>query len=146
MTEIRDTGTALGARERRARNIATMRTWFSLQEKKDLEGWFALWADEPEQAVPFAPASLPRVISGKETLTGLYRSLFEGFAEIRIRDLRISALDDPDRVLVQWHTVAPLRNGNVYENELIGVFEFNDDGKVQKLTEYLDPTRVNFGD
>lgn len=145
MTEINESGVSARAEERRARNVATMRTWFRLQEELDVETWLTLWADDPEQAVPFAPASLPRMISGRQTLAELYRSLFAGFAEIGIRDLRISALDDPDRVLVQWHTVASLRNGQVYDNELIGVFEFTEDGKVRKLTEYLDPTRVNIG-
>jgi ketosteroid isomerase-like protein len=131
--------------ERRRRNTETMRTWFRLQEAQDLEGWLRLWADDASQSIPYAPAGLPRQITGKQALTELYTALFQGFKEINIQDLLIDPLHDPDRVLVRWHTYAPLTNGEIYENDLIGIFEFNAEGRVRHLVEYLNPTRVNIG-
>ncbi|GAB7044730.1 MULTISPECIES: nuclear transport factor 2 family protein [Catenuloplanes] len=131
--------------DRRRRNAETMRTWFRLQQEMNLDAWLELWAEDASQSIPYAPAGLPRAITGKRTLTELYRSLFTNFKEINIRDLVIDPLHDPDRVLVRWHTHAPLTNGETYENDLIGVFEFDADGRIRHLTEYLDPTRVNIG-
>jgi ketosteroid isomerase-like protein len=131
--------------ERRARNAETMRTWFRLQESHDLDAWLELWADDGTQSIPYAPPGFPRSISGKAQLSELYRSLFKGFVKVNIQDLVIDPLHDPDRVLVRWHTYAPLVNGDIYENDLIGVFEFDADGRVRHLTEYLDPSRINIG-
>jgi ketosteroid isomerase-like protein len=133
----------LTEKQRRTRNIETMRTWFRLQESHDVESWLTLWADEATQSVPFAPEGFPKRIEGKAELATLYRTLFKGFVEVNIRDLVIDALLDPDRVLVRWHTYAPLVNGDVYENDLVGIFEFDLDGRVRHLTEYLNPDRIN---
>lgn len=127
----------------RARNVATTRTFYRLQEAMDFDAWLDLWAQDAGQAIPYAPAGFPTSVHGKENLASLYRPLFEGFAAIHIQDLRIDPLADPNRVLVQWHTHAPLVNGDLYENDLVGVFEFGDDGGITHLTEYLNPQKVN---
>lgn len=129
--------------EVRARNMRTVRTFYELQEAGDFERWMELWADDAGQDIPYAPEGFPTQVRGKADLYRLYRPLFEGFAEIRIQDLRIDPLADPDRVLVRWHTHGPLKNGGLYENDLVGVFEFGEDGSISHLTEYLNPQKVN---
>lgn len=47
---------------------------------------------------------------------------------------------DPNQVLARWHTHADLVTGGTYDNDLIGVFEFDDEGTLRLLTEYFDPT------
>lgn len=127
----------------RARNVRTAETFYQLQEAMDFERWLELWHDDAGQAIPFAPPGFPDSVQGKENLAALYRPLFEGFAAIHIRDLRIEPLADPDRVLVRWHTHAPLRDGGLYENDLVGLFAFAADGRIAHLTEYLNPLNVN---
>ncbi|WP_158674726.1 nuclear transport factor 2 family protein [Streptomyces hoynatensis] len=127
----------------RARNVRTVRTFYRLQEAMDFERWLELWAEEAGQDIPYAPEGFPTTVRGKANLEGLYRPLFEGFAEIHIQDLRVDPLNDPNRVLVRWHTHGPLKNGGLYENDLVGVFEFGEDGRITHLTEYLNPQKVN---
>lgn len=129
--------------EVRARNVRTVRTFYELQQAMDFERWMQLWADDGGQDIPYAPEGFPSQVRGKPALEQLYRPLFEGFAEIRIQDLHVDPLEDPHRVLVRWHTHGPLRNGGLYENDLVGIFEFGDDGRISHLTEYLNPQKVN---
>lgn len=127
----------------RARNVAAVRTFYRLQEAMDFERWLDLWAEDAGQDIPFAPEGFPTGAEGKQALDALYRPLFEGFASIDIRDLRIDPLADPDRVLVRWHTHGPLKNGDVYENDLVAVFRFAADGRIARLTEYFNPLKIN---
>jgi uncharacterized protein len=124
----------------RARNVDTVRTYFRLQREQDLDTWITLWADEGAQAIPYAPAGFPTLISGRDELERTYRQLFDGYAALDIHDLRIDAAHDPRRVLARWHTHANLTAGGAYDNELIGLFEFDDAGRIRFLTEYFDPT------
>jgi NAD(P)-dependent dehydrogenase (short-subunit alcohol dehydrogenase family)/ketosteroid isomerase-like protein len=123
-----------------ARNLATVHTYFRLQEARDLDSWIALWADDGAQAIPYAPDDFPKLVVGRTRLNEIYRSLFAGYAKLAIVDRRIDALRDPNRVLARWHTHAELSDGTTYDNDLIGLFEFDDDGKLRLLTEYFDPT------
>ena len=127
----------------RARNVAAVRTFYRLQEAMDFEGWLELWADDAGQDIPYAPPGFPSQARGKPALDALYRPLFEGFAEIRIQDLRVEPLAAPERVLVRWHTHGPLKNGEVYDNDLVAVFEFAADGRIAHLTEYFNPLKIN---
>lgn len=127
----------------RARNVAAVRTFYRLQEAMDFERWLELWADDAGQDIPYAPEGFPSQARGKKALDTLYRPLFEGFAAINIQDLRIDPLADPDQVLVRWHTHGPLKNGDVYENDLVAVFAFAADGRIAHLTEYFNPLKIN---
>jgi ketosteroid isomerase-like protein len=126
--------------ETRTRNVKTVHTYFDLQRRKDLDSWLELWAEDGSQAIPYAPGDFPKRVDGRNNLAKIYRDLFAGYATLEIRDLRVDGLDDPTRVLARWHTHADLVAGGVYDNELIGLFEFDDHGKLRLLTEYFDPT------
>jgi len=133
----------LGAEDIRARNVGTVGEFYRLQEAMDFEAWMQLWAEDAGQDIPFAPSGFPTAVRGRTDLEQLYRPLFEGFAAIHIQQLRIDPLADPNRVLVRWHTHAPLKNGDLYENDLVAIFEFGPDGRITQLTEYLNPQNVN---
>lgn len=128
------------ADEVRARNVATVQTYFRLQQEKDLGAWIALWAEDGAQAIPYAPEGFPHLVDGRARLETIYRDLLAGYTALAIRELRIDALHDPTRVLARWHTHAGLVAGGTYDNDLIGLFEFDDNGALRLLTEYFDPT------
>lgn len=134
---------AFSGPDTRTRNVATVQQYFRLQEAQDLDTWITLWAENGAQAIPYAPAGFPEMVAGRDRLEGIYRGLFAGYAELSIRDLRIDPQQDPNRVLARWHTHAELTGGGTYDNDLIGLFEFDDDGKLNLLTEYFNP--VAFG-
>ncbi|GAA2083679.1 nuclear transport factor 2 family protein [Actinomadura alba] len=128
------------AEDTRTRNVTAVQTYFRLQQEQDFEVWITLWADDGAQAIPYAPEGFPRLVTGRAQLESVYRKLFTGYAKLTIHDLRVEALHDPTRVLARWHTHADLTDGSTYDNDLIGLFEFNDDGTLRLLTEYFDPT------
>jgi uncharacterized protein len=127
------------AQPARARNLATVHTYFRLQQEQDLDTWITLWADDGAQAIPFAPDGFPRLVTGRARLQEVYRNLFDGYAALTIVAPQIDALQDANRVLARWHTHAELTDGTTYDNDLIGLFEFDGDGRVRLLTEYFDP-------
>jgi ketosteroid isomerase-like protein len=131
------------AEDLRSRNVRTVHTFYRLQEAMDFQRWLDLWAEDAGQDIPYAPEGFPTAVRGKENLDRLYRPLFEGFAEIHIQNLRVDPLDDPNRVLVRWRTHGPLVSGGLYENDLLGIFEFDAEGRIAHLTEYLNPQKVN---
>lgn len=124
----------------RTRNLATVRTYFRLQQEQDLDTWIGLWADDGAQAIPYAPDGFPKLVTGRTQLYDIYRDLLAGYDKLTISDLRIDAMHDPNQVLARWHTHADLVTGGTYDNDLIGVFEFDDEGTLRLLTEYFDPT------
>ncbi|MFG1711004.1 nuclear transport factor 2 family protein [Nonomuraea sp. M3C6] len=124
----------------RSRNVSAVHTYFRLQQEQDLDTWISLWAEDGEQAIPYAPTGFPKLVAGRSSLDEIYRGLFAGYAKLAILDLQVDALHDPNRVLARWHTHADLADGGTYDNDLIGLFEFNDDGALHRLTEYFDPT------
>ena len=128
------------AHDVRARNVSTVHTYFRLQQEQDLDTWISLWAEDGEQVIPYAPAAFPKLVAGRSSLDEIYRGLFAGYARLAILDLQVDALHDSGRVLARWHTHADLTYGGTYDNDLIGLFEFNDDGTLRRLTEYFDPT------
>jgi ketosteroid isomerase-like protein len=128
------------AEDARARNVAAVQTYFRLQQARDLDTWITLWAEDGAQSIPYAPEGFPKLVAGRHELEQIYRDLFAGYAALTIQDLRIDPLHDPKRVLARWHTRAELTAGGTYDNDLIGVFEFDDDGTLRLLTEYFDPT------
>lgn len=129
--------------QRRARNVATVRAYYSLQEAMDLDRWLDLWADDGAQSIPYAPDGFPTLVSGKAELRRIYRDLFAGFRSLEIVDLAVDRLLDPDQVLTRWHTRADLVTGGRYDNDLVGLFQFNPDGTISHFTEYFNPTRFN---
>jgi ketosteroid isomerase-like protein len=144
MTTEPSTGTQstamLSEQQRRDNNVATVHTYYRLQQEKNLDAWFQLWADDGAQSIPYAPGTFPKIVSGKPELERIYRDLFAGYGRLQILNLTIDPLLDPDRVLARWHTRAELAAGGEYNNDLIGLFEFNLDGTIRHFTEYFDPT------
>jgi uncharacterized protein len=139
--EIAEPAGQLSGEERRTRNVATVRTYYSLQEAMDLDSWLDLWADDGAQSIPYAPDGFPPLLSGKAELRRIYEDLFAGFSRLEILDLTVDPLLDPDRVLARWHTRADLVAGGHYDNDLIGLFELRPDGTIGHFTEYFNPSR-----
>ncbi|WP_214411931.1 nuclear transport factor 2 family protein [Sphaerisporangium fuscum] len=125
----------------RARNVEAVRTYFRVQQEKDLDAWTALWAEDGSQAMPFLPEGFPKLVTGRDRLEAVYLSTFgDGPSSRTILDLRIDALDDPDRVLARWRVHAGLPGGGVFDSDFVGLFEFDGHGRIRLLTEYFDPT------
>lgn len=51
---------------------------------------------------------------------------------------KIVATNDPNKVIVQYQGIIPLKAGGEYNNNYVGIFEIKN-GKIEKFTEYFDP-------
>jgi hypothetical protein len=57
---------------------------------------------------------------------------------------RLVATEEPGVVLAEYDGSIGLKSGGRYDNRYVGVFKFNDEGKLAHYTEYFDPlTLIN---
>ncbi|MGW4116152.1 nuclear transport factor 2 family protein [Actinosynnema sp. NPDC004786] len=134
--------TELSDEDRRARNAATLETYFERLAALDVDSWIELWADGCVQVMPFAAGGIPDRVEGRDQVRELYQGMADGYAELAFADVEILPLDDPDKVLALWHPRGKLADGREYANENVGLFEFDPDGRIAMFTEYFHPVRV----
>ncbi|ONI84788.1 hypothetical protein ALI22I_30305 [Saccharothrix sp. ALI-22-I] len=120
-------------------NVATLRRYFELLGRKDIDGWLELWADDGVQFVPYAGEALPSEIRGKAELGRLYREILDSYANMRYTGVEIHAVHDAERVFARWHPVGVLKTGGEYENDSVGLFDFDDEGRIVRYTEWFNP-------
>lgn len=125
----------------RERNIAAVRAFFQFERELDMAGWGELWAEDAVRRTPFAPEGFPSETRGKAAILEALRGTFEQAARIEVRD-EVLPLLDPTTVLARARVRAELRNGAVYENELVALFRFDDQGKIAEWTGYLNPLPI----
>ncbi|QFZ20961.1 nuclear transport factor 2 family protein [Saccharothrix syringae] len=121
------------------RNVATMRRYFELLSRKDFDGWLDLWADDGVQFIPYHDNVLPPEVRGKAELGRLYREIHESYSSMVFTNVDIHAVHGADRVFARWHPVGQLLAGGEYENDSIGLFDFDADGKIVRYTEWFSP-------
>ncbi|MEO6090165.1 MAG: nuclear transport factor 2 family protein [Umezawaea sp.] len=126
------------------RHVDTMRHYFELLENKDIDGWLDLWAEDGVQFIPYATGNLPDAVRGKAELGKLYREIIHSYSRLRYTALEIHAVDGADRVFARWHPVGELVAGGEYENDSVGLFDFDEDGKIVSYTEWFNP--LGFGE
>ena len=78
-----------------------------------------------------------RTLQGRAALAGLCETVRRVFPNGLARDVR-STLADGDRVAIQHVNRATTADGRVYENEYVKIFEFDADGRIRAVWEYLD--------
>ncbi|MEU4745853.1 nuclear transport factor 2 family protein [Actinosynnema sp. NPDC023658] len=121
------------------RNVETMRRYFELLSRKDIDTWLELWAEDSVQVVPYAGDALPSEIRGKADRGRLYRGIYDSYEHMRYADVEIHAVHGAERVFARWHPVGVLRTGEEYANESVGLFDFDDEGRIVHCTEWFTP-------
>jgi ketosteroid isomerase-like protein len=139
MTENRD----LSLEARQDCNVQTLHTYFGLLEDKDIDGWLALWAEGGTQLIPYAVHDLPAKVSGKDELRTLYQGIADSYRSVRFTSVEFYPLHDSDRVFARWHPYGEFATGGSYSNDSIGLFDFDEDGKIVSYTEYFNPLGFN---
>lgn len=131
----------LGDHEIRERNVATVRQFFRAERELDMDGWSELWADDAVRRTPFAPDGLPKEVRGKPEIMRVIRGPFEQAARIEVQD-EVFPLQDPTTVVARAHIRGEGKAGDVYENELVAFFRFDDQGKIVEWTGFLNPLPI----
>lgn len=132
----------LPAAQRSARNVETLRTYFSLLSALDIDSWSALWSEDCVQVMPYAAGSLPGEVRGREAVRELYGAMARQYRTLQFDELALHPAADPDQVLAVWKPRGEMADGTAYANENIALFEFGTDGRITKFTEYFDPSGV----
>ncbi|UCM88154.1 nuclear transport factor 2 family protein [Streptomyces marincola] len=126
----------------RERNIATLRHYFDLLQRKRTENWIDLWAERCVARTPYAPGGLPRLLTGRADVHAFYRDQVAAYRRVTFGEVTMLPMDDPGRVAARWFPKGELLSGDDYANEHFAVFEFDAAGRITALTEYFDPAAL----
>ena len=129
----------------RARNLATIETYFRLLAALDIDAWTELWAPGCEVLAPYSPGGIPAVVDGRDRLRDVYAGEAAKYTRLDYPGTEILPLHDPRKILARWFPEAELVGGGSYRNENVGIFEFDDDGRIRRFIEYFNPLLLGSG-
>ena len=119
-------------------NLTVVEQFFTALEKLDVKSFMNVWAENgAKQVMPLSPDGFPKELNGRESIFDQYKGLPENYTSMSF-PRRIMATEDPNKVIVQYHGIIPLKTGGEYNNNYVGIFEIKN-GKILKFTEYFDP-------
>ena len=107
-------------------------------EMKDIDAWAKLWDENGVQEMPFSPEGFSRRLEGKTALYNQDKDLPKNFSEMKFPIKRISTLEDPEWVVMEYGGLIKLKAGGEYNNSYISLLHIKN-GKILLLKEYFDP-------
>jgi ketosteroid isomerase-like protein len=116
-----------------------VREFFAALEAMDIPRFLRVWADDGVQEMPFAPGSFPRRLEGRAAIERQYGPLPAAFTSMRFPVRRIVPAHTPGLVLVEYDGSIVLKAGGQYDNRYVGIFQFDERGRLAHFTEYFDP-------
>ncbi|MER9236745.1 nuclear transport factor 2 family protein [Mesorhizobium sp. M0622] len=120
------------------RNLETVRKFFDLMHRKDIEAWGNLWADRI--LVFYPPAGFGTSIDGKVAILAAFRRLFDNFESFDPQLTAIYPAADSDAIVVGHKNRAVLIGGTEYTNSNIAAFRF-EKSPINAYHDYFDPRR-----
>ena len=110
----------------------------------DFEGTAALLADDFVQEYPYPPmAGSPTRIVGIEPFLDFVRPGMTAFEPYQYRVVEMFVTTDPRTVIAEYTSHSRLRaTGAPYGNHYMGVFRFDERGRLVLWREYLNPLRI----
>ena len=111
---------------------------FAALEQGEVDNWVAGFAKDGIQRMPMAPMGFPETVTGYEGLRKQYAPVASFDSQTYTREMLPTT--DPNTIVVKYTGKIDVASGKDYNNSYIGIFEMNDDGKVQRFTEYFNPT------
>jgi uncharacterized protein len=122
------------------RHVRTVRQFFELLHRKDVEAWAGLWAEQARIIVFYPPEGFAASIDGKAAILSAFRRLFVIYTSFDYELTGIYPAADSDAVCVEYKVRATLVGGTEYTNDNIAVFRFQD-GLISAYHDYFDPRR-----
>ena len=120
-----------------AEHAAVIENFFTALEKLDIQSFMKVWADNGRQNMPLSPDGFPKELKDKDAIFNQYKGLPENYTAMSF-PRKVFATDNPNKVIVQYAGIIPLKSGGEYNNNYVGIFEIKN-GKVERFTEYFDP-------
>ncbi|MER8505437.1 nuclear transport factor 2 family protein [Mesorhizobium sp. M0199] len=124
----------------RTRNLETVRKFFDLMHRKDIEAWGNLWAEDGRILVFYPPAGFGSSIDGKAAILAAFRGLFGNFESFDSQLTAVYPAADSDAIVVEYKNRAMLIGGSEYTNSNIAIFRF-ESRLISAYHDYFDPRR-----
>jgi ketosteroid isomerase-like protein len=122
------------------KDVESVRSFFALMQRKEIDAWGELWAENGRIIVPYPPADFGTSIDGKAEILQAFHSLFRNFESFEAELTGLYPAADSDAVCVEYRVRARLLNGTEYSNSNIAVFRF-EAGLISAYHDYFDPRR-----
>jgi ketosteroid isomerase-like protein len=124
--------------------LAGTREFFAALAAADIPRFLRVWAADGVQEMPYSPGAFPKRLEGRAAIEKQYGPLPTAYTGMRFPLRRLVATEEPGVVLAEYDGSIGLKSGGRYDNRYVGVFKFNDEGKLAHYTEYFDPlTLIN---
>lgn len=104
-----------------------------------VDEWVALFAPDAVLEFPFAPAGVPRRVTGRDELLA-HMSHFPETFDVEFVDLEFHQTVDPSLVIAEFHsTGTALPTGKPYRQTCISVVRTDDDALITHYLDYWNP-------
>ncbi|WP_409329109.1 nuclear transport factor 2 family protein [Trujillonella humicola] len=117
--------------------VTTIERLYDLEQRKQLEEWSALWADDAEVLFPLSTEKEKHEIFGKEELVARTAQKFIDRERTEL-DVRVEAMADGRRVVSHLDATIRFATGKVLSIPLLIIFTFNDAGLIRRMEEYVN--------
>jgi ketosteroid isomerase-like protein len=124
----------------RAAQLATVRAFFDLMHRKEIEAWGELLASDGRILVPYPPEGFGTSVDSKAAILSAFRQLFAGFETFDATLTGIYPAADSDAICVEYAVRAVMIGGAEYTNTNIAVFRF-EAALIKTYHDYFDPRR-----
>ncbi|MFX1607025.1 MAG: nuclear transport factor 2 family protein [Promethearchaeota archaeon] len=124
----------------REENIETIRKMIRALEQRRFEEFKELFAEKGKWIHPFHSGLFPAEISGQKEILNAIMSAASNFDEIQFPIEEILPFEDPNKIAVKHTGKLKLKDGSgFYENVYLGIFSFDEQGKISEWIEYYNP-------
>lgn len=117
---------------------SVVQQFFAHLEAMDMEPFFALWATDGRQEMPFAPQGFPSLLNGIDAVRRQYSGLPDAYGRMVFPGLVLRPLNEPGWVFAEYSGQIELLSGGVYNNHYCGLFHI-ENGKIVLFREYFNP-------
>lgn len=103
----------------------------------NMDTFFALWADNGRQEMPFAPDGFPHELNGIDAIRRQYSGLPDAYDGMRF-PRTIHLLKEDGWMFVEYRGEIDLQSGSTYNNDYCGLF-YVVDGKIVLFRAFFNP-------
>jgi ketosteroid isomerase-like protein len=103
----------------------------------DMEAFFALWAEDGRQEMPFSPEGFPSELNGIAVVRRQYGGLPDAYGRMVFPKLVVRPLAESGWVFAEYRGQIELLGGGTYNNPYCGLFHVVD-GKIVLFREYFN--------
>ena len=126
----------------RERNVKMARSLLHFMEQKKFEEFTDLFAENGKWIHPYHSGIFPSEIIGKKDIFESIKNAASRFSDVRFPVEEVLTSKDSSKVAVKHSGKLKLKDGSgYYENDYLGIFTFNEEGKIVEWSEYYNPIK-----